>query len=126
MRVHDGLHLGAGPEQLGVDVEFVGNRVAAVEVAATVEVNDVDVVGDGEQQPAVLGSAAAQQDPVGIQPDADVPEDVGRQSLLGQDPARCRDGRLQIAHAIATAGFAGAPLVANTNDLMVTGTVFDG
>ena len=114
MRVHHGLHIGASPEQLGVDVEFVGNRVAAVKVAATIEVNDADIVGDGEQQSAVLGTAAPQQDPVGIQPDADVTEDVGGQSLLGQDAARSRDGRLQIAHAIATAGFTGSPAGART------------
>ena len=126
MRVHHGLHIGAGPEQLGVDVEFVGNRVTAIKVAATIEINNADIVGDREQQSTILGTAAPQQDPVGIQPDADVTEDVGGQSLLGQDPARSRDGRLQIAHAIATAGFTGSPLVANTNDLMVTGTVFDG
>ncbi len=61
MRMHYGLYIGAGPEQLGVDVEFVGNRITAVEVAATIEVNDADIVGDGEQavhDPRVRGSAA--------------------------------------------------------------------
>jgi hypothetical protein len=123
MRVHDRLHIGADPEKLGVDVEFVRYPVATVKVAATVEVDFTDIVGDGEQQPAILWTTAPQQDPVGIQPDADVPEDVGRQSLLGQDPAGGRDGRVQVGHAIATAGFWAA---ANTNDLIVTGTVFEG
>jgi hypothetical protein len=73
MRVHYGLHIGASAEQLCVDVEFVGNRIAAIKVAVTIEINNPDIVGDREQQPAVLGTAAPQQDRVGIEPDAYVP-----------------------------------------------------
>ena len=105
MGVHDRLYFGSGAEQLGVDVEFVRHRIPAVEFAVPVEVDDTDVVGDSEQEPAILGSSAPQQDSVVVQPDADMPEDVGGQSLMRQDPAgggddgaqldqlRLRDGR---------------------------------
>ena len=127
MGVHDGLYLRPGAKKLGVDVEFVRDRVAAVEVARAVEVNDADVLGDREQQSAILGASAAQQDPVGIQPDADVPENVCRQALLRQDPAGGGDGGPRIAHAIAATGVrVPACSTPNTSDLMVTGTVLDG
>ena len=123
MSVQHRLHVGSRTKQLGVDVEFVGHCIPAVHLAVAIEIHDADVVGNGKQQPTILGAAAPQQYAALVEPNADVTEHVGRQTLVGQDPARGRDRRLQIAHAIAGAGFSAA---ANTSDLMVTGTVLDG
>ena len=59
--MHDRLYLRPRAKEFCVDVEFVGHRISAVEVAATVEVNFADIVGDSEQQSTILrdrGSAA--------------------------------------------------------------------
>ena len=66
MCVHDGIDIGAARNSSVWMWDSLGTAVSAVELAATVEVDFTDIVGDGEQEPAVLGPAATQQDPVGI------------------------------------------------------------
>ena len=127
MGVHDSLYLRPCAEKLGVDVELVRHRVAAVEVGTAVEVNDADILGDREQQSAVLRASAAQQDSIGVQPDADVSENVRRQALLRKDAAGRGDGDPRIGHPAAATGVrVSACSTPNTSDLIVTGTVLDG
>src|SRR3954470_9468616 len=74
----------------------------------TVEIDDTNVVDLGEQQPPVTRSAAAQQDTLIVQPQADVPQHVGGEFLLRQDPARGGNCRAQLGQ-LPDRGHAGAP-----------------
>ena len=82
---------GAGAQHLGVQGQLVRDRVAVVELARrarlAVEGHEADVLRGREREPALVRAAAAHEQPVGPDAQADVPEDAGGEAAVGEDPA---------------------------------------
>ncbi len=94
--MHNGVDIRAPPQQLGVQRQLVGDRVAAVELAfgggIAVEVDQPDVVGFGVREATLLGTPATDQELVLPRSRTDVAEDSVGEAAAGQDPAGHCDG----------------------------------
>ena len=119
--VDDGLDSGAGAQHLGVQRQLVRDRVAVVELARrarlAVEGDEPDVLRGREREPALVRAAAAHEQPVGRDAQADVPEDAGGEAAVREHPARRGDELARhpcVAHPrapIPPSGWATSPVM---------------